>query len=96
MSLVRRLEVDLAAAEEDAVVPVAMLVLADRPHPQSLPATQLAPPHVLRGLAWTHSHLELHLSHVLEGLDRSLIQDLHFSSERSPNSQYLKGVIVVE
>ena len=73
----RRLEVDLAAAEEDAVVPVAVLVLADRPHPQPLPATQLAPPHVLRGLAWTHSHLELHLSHVLEGFIRLYGVNIH-------------------
>ena len=63
----RRLEVDLAAAEEDAVVPVVVLVLAERPHPQSFPATQLAPTDVLRGLARTHGDLELDLAHVLEG-----------------------------
>ena len=64
----RRLEVDVAAAEEDSVVPVVVLVLAERPHPRPLAAAQLAAPHVRRGgiAARAHRHLELDLAHVLD------------------------------
>ena len=82
-SLVRRLEVDLAAAEEDAVVAVVVLVLAERPHPQPLPATQLAPPHVLHGLARTHGHLELNLAHVLEGFVRFVLWYAHHYTSKN-------------
>ena len=64
-SLMRRLEVDLAAAEEDAVVAAAALVPAERPHPPPLPAAaQLALAHVLHHVTRAQRHLELHLAHA--------------------------------
>ena len=77
----RRLEVDVAAAEEDPVVAVVVLVLAERPHPRPLAAAQLAAPHVRRqgGIiaAWAHRHLELDLAHALEGLYRVTMVVMH-------------------
>ena len=98
----RRLEVDVAAAEEDPVVAVVVLVLAERPHPRPLAAAQLAAPHVRQGgiiAARAHRHLELDLAHVLEGLYIDYHANYQIAA-RSPNIptdfHYLERVILVE
>ena len=99
--LVQRLEVDVAAAEEDSVVAVVVLVLAERPHPRPLAAAQLAAAHVRGGglAARAHRDLELDLAHVLEGLYIDYHANYQIAA-RYPNIptdfHYLERVILVE